>query len=94
MGPTLVAMATKFGLGSEIQTPTGLSHCWPLKRRCALSYRRSGVLNDFAHFAVLPKKTPRQCHEYLPQLINQSISQSVIGGVDKVVGCDSEVAQL
>ena len=25
VGPTLVAMATKFGLGSEIQSPTGLS---------------------------------------------------------------------
>jgi len=25
--PTLVAMATKFGLGAEIQTPTGLLHC-------------------------------------------------------------------
>ena len=24
MGPTLVAMATKFGLGAEIQSPTGL----------------------------------------------------------------------
>jgi len=25
VGPTLVAMATKFGLGAEIQLPTGLS---------------------------------------------------------------------
>jgi len=25
VGPTLVAMATKFGLGTEIQSPTGLS---------------------------------------------------------------------
>ena len=25
MGPTLVAMATKFGLDAEIQSPTGLS---------------------------------------------------------------------
>jgi len=25
VGPTLVAMATKFGLGAEIQSPTGLS---------------------------------------------------------------------
>jgi len=25
VGPTLVAMATKFGLGMEIQSPTGLS---------------------------------------------------------------------
>ena len=25
--PTLVAMATKFGLGTEIQSPTGLSVC-------------------------------------------------------------------
>ena len=24
VGPTLVAMATKFGLGAEIQSPTGL----------------------------------------------------------------------
>jgi len=24
VGPTLVVMATKFGLGAEIQTPTGL----------------------------------------------------------------------
>jgi len=27
VGPTLVAMATKFGLGLEIQSPTGLSVC-------------------------------------------------------------------
>jgi len=25
VGPTLVAVATKFGLGAEIQSPTGLS---------------------------------------------------------------------
>jgi len=25
VGPTIVAMATKFGLGAEIQSPTGLS---------------------------------------------------------------------
>ena len=25
LGPTLVAMATKFGLGAEMQSPTGLS---------------------------------------------------------------------
>jgi len=24
VGPTLVAMATKFGIGAEIQSPTGL----------------------------------------------------------------------
>jgi len=29
-GPTLVAMATKFGLGAEIQSPTGLSVCLSL----------------------------------------------------------------
>jgi len=28
VGPTLVAMATKFGLGAEIQSPTGLSVCF------------------------------------------------------------------
>ena len=27
VGPTLVAMATKFWLGAEIQSPSGLSHC-------------------------------------------------------------------
>jgi len=27
VGPTLVAMATKFGLGAKIQSPTGLSVC-------------------------------------------------------------------
>jgi len=27
VGPTLVAMATKFGLAAEIQSPTGLSVC-------------------------------------------------------------------
>jgi len=27
VGPTLVAMATKFGLGAEIQSPTGLFVC-------------------------------------------------------------------
>jgi len=27
VGPTFVAMATKFGLGAEIQTPTGLFVC-------------------------------------------------------------------
>jgi len=26
VGPTLVAMATKFGLGAKIQSPTGLSY--------------------------------------------------------------------
>jgi len=29
VGPTLVAMAAKFGLGAEIQSPTGLSGFTP-----------------------------------------------------------------
>jgi len=28
VGPTLVAMGTKFGLGMEIQSPTGLFLCF------------------------------------------------------------------
>jgi len=32
VGPTLVAMATKFGLGAEIQSPTSLSVCVSVNR--------------------------------------------------------------
>jgi len=33
VGSTLVAMATKFGLGAEIQSPTGLSVCLSVRRQ-------------------------------------------------------------
>jgi len=34
VGPTLVAMATKFGLGAEIQSPTGLCVCFFISLGC------------------------------------------------------------
>ena len=42
MGPTLVAMATKFGLGAEIQSPIGLSILMFCFRRCLLIFCPDG----------------------------------------------------
>jgi len=56
VGPTLVAMATKFGLGAEIQSPTGLSfsyfifHCtyyFRIGRRPTNCNCNDSVIRDF-----------------------------------------------
>ena len=44
VGPTLVAVATKFGLGAEIQSPTGLYSCLRLHAVTDTSRKKTNII--------------------------------------------------
>jgi len=74
VGPTLVAMATKFGLGTEIQSPTGLFYYYSAHKHILkvfelgmltrLETRKNFSVSSIEFLAI---EDLRQCNKQLDQ---------------------------